>query len=83
MGITDQFGAAQDIIQARLSMVGTNSFTLVLKDIVNLSKPAVTITNITTCTCDPFTLTIPNVNLTAFSCAPLNPNPLQIIITEA
>ena len=83
VGITDQFGAAQDIIQARLSMVGTNSFTLVLKDIVNLSKPAVTITNITTCTCDPFTLTIPNVDLTAFSCAPLNPNPLQIIITEA
>jgi hypothetical protein len=83
VGITDEFGSAQDILQARLSMIGTSSFTLVLKDILNLNKPAVTLSNITTCLCDPFQLTIPNVDLTAFSCAPENPNPLQILITEA
>lgn len=83
LGITDQFGAAQDILQARLSMVGSSSFTLTLKDIVNTTRPVLSHNNLTTCVCDPFTLTIPAVDLTAFSYPPANPNNLQIIITEA
>lgn len=83
LGIYDLFGATKDIIQARLSMVGANSFKLVLKDIVNTSRQTVEFDSITTCMCAPFKITIPNVNLSPFACAPASPNNLQILIKEA
>jgi len=83
IGIYDQFGPTKDIIQAKLTLVGTTAFKLVLKDIVNASRSPVEINNITTCLCTPFTLTIPGVNLTPFACTPASPNTLQAIITEA
>lgn len=83
IGIYDLFGPTKDIIQARLSMVGTSSFKLVLKDIVNTSKQPVEFNNIPTCLCNPFKIVITNANLSAFLCTPANPNDLQILIKEA
>lgn len=83
IGIYDLFGPTKDIIQARLSMVGTSSFKLVLKDIVNTSKQPVEFNNIPTCLCNPFKIVITNADLSAFLCTPANPNDLQILIKEA
>lgn len=79
-GIHDQFGPTKDIIQVKLTTSGNNGFNLIIKDIVNVSKPQVHLTTGVTCICSPLKIVFENGNLDPLACSGSS---TKIVIKEA
>ena len=79
-GIHDQFGPLKDIIQVKLTTTGNNGFNLVIKDIVNVSKPQVQLTSGFTCVCTPLKIEFLNGILDPLACSGSS---TKIVIKEA
>lgn len=79
-GIHDQFGPLKDIVQVKLTTTGNNGFNLVIKDIVNVSKPQVQLTSNMTCVCKPLKIVFSNGILDPLACSGSS---TKIVIKEA